>query len=148
MFRFKRDIYRTQGELYLTRYYLFRTKWFGVYIHKLHVSDFPVPHDHPWDFITCPLKVGYVEYDEKGNGTRRLPFRFAFRKATRFHWLEKVDARPVWTLFIRFKRIRDWGFLVGDNREESGVLWIPEKKYLAEQASWDDYDDGKNHGGL
>jgi hypothetical protein len=122
MFRFKREIYRRPGELYLTRYYLFRTNWLGVYIHKLHVSDYPVPHDHPWDFISCPLKTGYIEYDEHGKGVLRKPFRPAFRPAKRFHWLEKLDNRPTWSLFIRFKRIRDWGFLTNSD-------WISEKDY-------------------
>ena len=87
MFRFSRKIYRRPTELYLHRFYLVRTPWFGVYIHKILLSDYPVPHDHPWDFITCPLTIGYIEHDEHGNSTLKKPFRFAYRKAERFHWI-------------------------------------------------------------
>ena len=126
MFKFRKRIYRRPGELYLTRYYLIDTPWLGVYIHKLYQSDLPVPHDHPWDFITCPLRIGYVEYDEEGRDRLRLPFRILHRKAESFHWLEKLDNRPAWTLFIRFKRRREWGFLV----KERGVeTWISAKDY-------------------
>lgn len=122
MFHFKRKIYRNPGEIYLTRYYLFRTPWFGMYIHKFYVSDYPVPHDHPWNFITCPLTIGYHENDEKGNVVLRKPFRFAYRKAENFHWIKKIDDRPVWTLFIRFRKRRDWGFLTKDG-------WVNEETY-------------------
>ena len=120
---FKREIYRKPDELYLTRYYLIRTPWLGVYIHKFHLSDYPVPHDHPWDFITCPLTVGYKEHDKDGKVTIRKPFRFAYRKAERFHWVEMFNGKPMWTLFIRFKLRRSWGFLTKDQG------WVSEKVY-------------------
>ena len=120
--RLDRKIYRRPGELYLHRFYGIRIPWFGAYIHKVCLSDYPVPHDHPWDFITCPLTIGYIEHDEHGNSILRKPFRFAYRKAERFHWIEKIDDRPVWTLFIRFRKRRDWGFLTKDG-------WVHEKIY-------------------
>jgi hypothetical protein len=53
--------------VYLRRFYLFRSKWFGlnfgdVYLHHIVRSDDdPDPHDHPWGFLGFILKGGYLD---------------------------------------------------------------------------------------
>jgi len=109
----KIDIYRRPGELYLTRYVLFRTPWVSAYIHCFHVSDYPTPHDHPANFLSFPLTKGYWEHLPDGIVVDRKPFRPKFRTAEEFHWvqLKPGTAGKVWTFFMFFRRRREWGFL-------------------------------------
>jgi len=121
--RFKRNIYRKPGELYLTRYYIFTSKWVNIAIHKFHISDYAVHHDHPFNFIAIPLKAGYLEHLPDGMVLDRRPFQPKFRTANEFHWVQLDPERgPVWTLFIYFRRRKDWGFLTGDG-------WVDHRTY-------------------
>lgn len=50
---------------YLSRWFLLRTKWLYVFIHKFHRSDEDrALHDHPWNYISIILKHGYWEHSE------------------------------------------------------------------------------------
>jgi hypothetical protein len=121
--RFKREIYRKPGELYLTRYYIFTSKWLSIVVHKFHMSDYPVPHCHPWNFIAMPLRAGYLEHLPDGTVLNRAPWCPKFRTANEFHWIQLDSARGnCWTLFIYFRRRRDWGFLTKDG-------WVPHVEY-------------------
>lgn len=127
LYGFKRDIYRSKGELYLTRYFIFESSWFSVYIHKFHISDYPVHHDHPWSFISFPLKVGYIEHLVDKTSILRKPFVPKFRTAEEFHWVEKIPDSPApWTLFITFRRRRNWGFMTKDRG------WVDHESYIKE----------------
>lgn len=108
---------------YLTRWELFECRWFAIYLHRFERSDDRSSlHDHPWNFITIPLKYGYndCQYnggrDEFGQPTflRTLikPFTIHYRKATHVHFVELLGKpeKKAWTLVIRFKYIRYWGF--------------------------------------
>jgi hypothetical protein len=117
----KRDIYRKPEELYLTRYVIFRCKWFGMYVHKFWISDYDVPHDHPWNFISIPLTVGYREHLPDGTSIWRKRFSPKFRTAGEFHWVELEDG-PTWTFFMHFSKKREWGFLTEDG-------WIDNDSY-------------------
>ena len=107
----KKEIYRRPDELYLTRYYVMKTKWFAIYIHKFHVSDFNIHHDHPFNFVAIPLIGGYREHFMDGTSVWRGAFSPKFRTAQEFHWVE-LEKGPAWTLFIRGRKFREWGFLV------------------------------------
>ncbi len=109
----KRDIYRGADELYITRYVLFRCESFGIYIHKIWISDYDVPHDHPWDFFAFPLTAGYLEHLANGISVWRSIFNLKFRKAEDIHWIE-LENGPAWTFFVHFKKRREWGFLTDD----------------------------------
>lgn len=124
----KRDIYRGPGELYLTRYVIFRCKWFGAYIHKFWMSDYAIPHCHPWNFISLPLTTGYREHLPDGTSVWRGAFSPKFRTAGEFHWVE-LEKGPAWTFFMHFRKRRKWGFLTEDG-------WIPSDMY-------DDYMESK-----
>lgn len=83
------------------------------------------PHDHPWDARTIILKGWYVEQTE--DGVRRLRWEGDTR-AIRFgeyHHIEKVSPRGTFTLFITWKYIGTWGFLVDGKK-------VPWKQYLAD----------------
>lgn len=98
----------------LTRYFLLRTPVVALYLHHLHASDEDrALHDHPWSFITCLLSSGYWEWiPESANCDRRVwrrRFSILWRQAEWQHRLEL--ARPCWTLVLRFRRRREWGFI-------------------------------------
>ena len=138
----KKLIYdRVDGELYLTRYYLFlkeRTKFpFNVFLHKFHKSDDIVLHDHPWPFFTLILKGGYWEWRPQFNSQGQKvgeiakwcgPGSFRWARANQYHRVELDPDVTCWTLFCPGPKQRDWGFLV-QNR------WIQWEQYLANRAS-------------
>lgn len=93
----------------LTRYYLLETRWFCVYLHHLHASDEDrALHDHPWAFLTFLVSGGYFEHTPTGRFWRRR-FSLLARPAAWQHRLELV--RPTWTLILRSRRLREWGFI-------------------------------------
>lgn len=112
---------------YLTRWELLSNKYFAIYLHRFERSDDRSSlHDHPWNFITIPLKYGYNDCTYNGgldklghpDFNRKLmkPFHIYFRRATHVHFVELLQdmflpvERKAWTLVIRFKYIRYWGF--------------------------------------
>ncbi len=144
-----RNIVNCDRDIYLRRWYLVRTPWFAIFLHKFERSDEDrALHDHPWPFIVIPIWRGYIEHssrividDEFGIPTQaREPqtnrvypiLGTRFRPATYRHRVELFmeytntqspwDAEgvmtpeptgrelPSWSLFIRFKSCRDWGF--------------------------------------
>ncbi len=121
----KVEYHRRPGELYLTRYVGFRCKWFGLYIHKFHVSDYPVPHDHPWVFLTLPLRGGYWEHFPDGTYKWRGVGIPAFRTAREFHWIDIPAGTNVWTFFMHGPKQREWGFMTDKG-------WINADQYQPE----------------
>ena len=133
----KRLVYdRIDGELYLTRYYLFlkeRTKCpFNIFLHRFHKSDDEVFHDHPWSYATLILKGGYWEHTPVFNteGKQiaetcawRMPGHFRFSPAHSFHRIELDPEVDCWTLFCPGPQKRDWGFMVRGQ-------WIQWQQYL------------------
>lgn len=103
-------------EKYLNRGYIFRSKWFGLFLHQFWTSDPDHPHDHPWPNFTFVLKGGYHEFSVDGTSKWRGPGFMKFRQAQLFH---RISIGPhtggsSWTLFARFKRVRPWGFITPD----------------------------------
>ena len=98
---------RDRGPL-LTRYFLVKTRLFGLYLHRLHASDEDrALHDHPWSFVTVLLSSGYYEHTPDGRFWMRR-FSVLYRPAEWRHRLELVG--PVWTLVFRWRDRREWGF--------------------------------------
>ena len=133
----KRLVYdRVDGELYLTRYYVFlkeRAKFpFNIFLHHFHKSDEEVLHDHPWSYFTIILRGGYWEWVPQFNaqGQRtgeiakwRAPGHFRWCSARSFHRIELDPAVDCWTLFMPGVKQREWGFL-------SKGRWIQWQEYL------------------
>lgn len=109
----------------LTRYFLFRSKRLAIFIHHLHASDEDrALHDHPWAFLTFLLSSGYWEHVDNWREIKqkswlpqfqRIAGRFWRRRFSILYrpakWRHRLELeRPVWTLVIRFRRERDWGF--------------------------------------
>jgi len=115
-------IIKNEGETYLTRWWLIpRNRFFNIYLHKISVSDEPTFHDHPWNFFSFVLQGEIFEHFIRGGRLCREN-HFYFRRKDKFHFLEMVDQKPVWTLLITGRLTQKWGFL-----SEHG--WIPFDKY-------------------
>jgi hypothetical protein len=111
-------VYRDHGTYnkpYLKRFYLFRTKWLGIFIHQFFDSDEMIGlHDHPWPNISWVRRCGYIEHLPDGSAKWRSPGFFCFRMPEQFHRIELLRGTEgkVWTIFIRFRRCRRWGFMI------------------------------------
>ena len=132
---------------YLKRWHLLKTKWFSIYLHHMPDGDPGAhAHDHPADNLSIVLRGGYVETRiwainphpvqvDRGNGgittetivdafhaTKNFVTGVQFRRAEEIHHIH--DVRPnTWTLWIKFKDRRDWGF------------WLPNGYFVP----WRDY---------
>ena len=119
------------GDPYLIRYYLIRESDLGVYLHQFFDSDRDTwLHDHPWNSGNILLKNGYYEelFDSNMNRYREWRNRgyFGSRNATTFHRIIIPNhyKGKVWTLFWRGPKLKDWGFLVDDEK------WVQHDEYL------------------
>ncbi len=118
-------------DIYLIRYFLFRTKYLSCYIHRFLRSDIDDPHDHPFHFLGYVVSGGYREvlFDKyQGTATKQLYLvdREEARMVGKWGWrnanktihkvlvdkdrtfAEKKNA-PL-TFILRGPYIRDWYF--------------------------------------
>lgn len=115
-------ITRPDSGPYLTRWTMvgkrFTGDGFAVFLHRFHRSDNEVPHCHPWPFVSVILAGGYwedVPADPKvpGGPLRRrwyAPGRVLKRSAKWVHRVVLPPGREAWTLVIRGRKERSWGF--------------------------------------
>lgn len=123
----------------MIRYFLLRTPWFNIYLHKFLRSDERTMHDHPWWFWSLVLCGWYIEHTppmifeylyagkrerciEQGKAIRRYVGSLVYRPAKWAHRVElpvsfslaseehKAEYMPVWSLVLVGKKSRDWGF--------------------------------------
>lgn len=130
--------------LYMRRYFLFRSKWFGlnlgdIYLHQIVRSDSdPAPHDHPFNFVSFLLRGRYEEVRYSTiPGTRwsapcislRPTVRtfkagsILHRKRSDVHQIGMFPRETAWTLVFTSRSTGNWNFWT----EEGPVPW---KKYL------------------
>lgn len=43
------------------RRWIFSCPWFTIRLHHILDSDYGLPHNHPWNFVSLVLKGGYTE---------------------------------------------------------------------------------------
>lgn len=100
---------------YLDRYTIIRSRPFAVYLHHFVDRDQDTEmHDHPWHAVSWVMTGWYMErYLQADLKTCERKVRFFNRiQPNRFHMI--TEAKPgTWTLFIRFKKTKRWGF-IGD----------------------------------
>ena len=105
----------------MIRYFILRTPLLGIYIHRFLRSDNDRHvHDHPWSFWTLLFHRGYWEHLPDGSRVWRRRWSLLFRPAEWQHWVEISE--PVWTLVVRLRKKRDWGFI-------TQVGWIDHGTY-------------------
>jgi hypothetical protein len=109
LFPYRTFHHRTDGD-YLTRYTLFKTRWFNVYLHQFHRGDAdPELHDHPWHFASLILAGGYFEQMHYGTFWRR-PGQLLLRPARTAHRVILRAGHPAWSLVVTSRKVREWGF--------------------------------------
>ena len=133
----KRELFRRgvdgQPSLYMERFYLVKSKYFELMLHRFHMSDAVDVHDHPWTSFGCILKNGYIEHlGDNEKSVRRVAGNISYRNSKIFHRVElaKGTEGNVWTIFGTFKRVSDWGFLVDKT-------WVPFEKYFKSNGTLD-----------
>lgn len=101
-------IRNAQNDPYMTRYKIFRCRWFKVFLHHILRSDEDFElHDHPWSFVSIVLWKGYIEVLPKL--TRRVRAGSIVRhRAEDAHRL--ILDTPAWTLVFVTGKKRLWGF--------------------------------------
>lgn len=126
---------RVNNEPYLERYYVFlkdrKSFPFNIFIHKFLKSDPDDLHDHPWSYFTLILSGGYYEWIPGVNCEIRKwrgPGHFRVCGATSLHRIELKPGVTCWTVFMPFKKVREWGFI------SSGV-WVQWEEYLNRRLS-------------
>ena len=107
-----------QQVLYLRRFFLWRCRWFNIFLHYIPQPDTDRdPHDHPWSFVSILLRGGYEEEIYSLRTSHVASFRrapsIARRKAGCVHQIRAVLANT-WTLVITGPYRRHWGFLTHD----------------------------------
>lgn len=130
----RRDIGdRNTGDVYMRRWRLVSTPWFGVFVHHILRPDWTLdPHDHPWGFWSWRFLGTYTEhvYSYDATGARPLQHhrhytgrRVSWRPYGTIHRVHALS-RPegVWSLVVRGRRHPSWGFVT-----QSG--WVHEADY-------------------
>lgn len=129
-------------QVYLKRWRIIESPWFGVKVHHILLSDNPVTrglHDHPWSFLSIRLRGNYTELRQGPNfenqlsrglrGSdvcldagiyRRHTHRFLnVVRSTDLHAVRLRNGYPCWTLVLNGRRCREWGFRF------PGGEWMP-----------------------
>ena len=104
------------GLPYMHRFYILNTSNFGIYLHKI-VREDPDPrlHSHPWKWaIVIILLGGYGEQRPVEDVSKCVIYRrpgSCYRLSSEtMHRIESVTEGGSWSLFIRGRRIAEWGF--------------------------------------
>lgn len=134
---------RETDEPYIERYYLFLTDRdekfpFNVFIHHILKSDTDELHDHPWGYFTLILSGGYYEHlelEDTETNNKKIVRQWrgpGFYQKVSSSWVHRLELDKTkgetWTLFIPFKKEKDWGFYTKDG-------FVDNETYLANKKS-------------
>jgi hypothetical protein len=86
----------------LDRYYLFKCKGFGIFIHHIHHDEPDSFHNHPWTGLSLILGC----YREETFKTRRVKWFFNLVGKTPHR--VTLPCGPVWTIFFHLPRNNQW----------------------------------------
>ena len=106
-----KEIRTKEGVLQFRRWRLFSCPWFGIFIHKIYISDNDIhPHNHPWNFLSIVLDG---LYEETSKNNKLLPLRkfgSIYTLNTR-EYHRMYISEPSTVLIITGKRKTDsWGY--------------------------------------
>lgn len=123
-----------EGHPYLRRWFLIpHNRVANVYLHRFTSSDDPVPHCHPWSFLSIVLAGRYDEVTDHFT-RRRGVGSIAYRPATWRHSVQLITdgnaERPCWTLVITGRWVRNWGF------------WCPRQDGTRRFVPWQEFGAG------
>ena len=110
-------------QIYLKRFFILKTRWLGIYVHKIYRPDYTrCIHNHPWSFFTFILKGGYREFIN-GEEHVRSPGYLGWRPHVASHRITELLDGPAWTLIVRFRDYKEWGFWTTEG-------YIPWREYI------------------
>lgn len=117
----------------MERWHLFHRWGIQIALHHWHRSDSDrALHDHTAGNVSVLLTGPYREWFshswEKPRWKLRLPFIPYYRRATTAHRVE-LHKGKVWSLWIRFRPWRDWGF----HCQKGWVHW---RDYIAQREGY------------
>ncbi len=130
------DIGGSENPYLRRRYILPKNNLFSIYLHQMLRDDDVALHDHPGANISIILRGGYVEHLFAWNPVpgaplppvitkRRRPGQIICRRARMAHRLTlPAEDASVWTIFIFFRKWRDWGFWCGPT-----ARWVPRQEF-------------------
>jgi len=117
---FRSQTIQFDGDPYLTRYYIFSNRFFGLYLHEFHRADNDRDlHNHPWLFAASFVLIGhYIEQKLTRSLEHRRIGKFNFISGGCFHRIAKISPN-LHTLFLRGpqKAGNKWGFLRAKDSE-------------------------------
>lgn len=119
-------------DVYLTRYFLLKTRRLGVYVHNIQRPDYArCEHDHPWPFLTVILRGGYTE-ELAGQRFVRRPGYIGWRGRNFEHRITELPKGNAWTLVIRGPDHFSWNFrtAMGKVSWQTYVMWDGVKRVL------------------
>ena len=96
---------------YLERFTILQLGKLHIRVHKLlSTDDTDYYHNHPFSYVSVPLRGSYVERYPDGTSKKVSLFNIAFRSHNTFHSIESMDG-PVTTLFFTWRNNSGkWGF--------------------------------------
>ncbi len=99
---------------YLIRYFVFRSKRFGIFLHNFKRSDEDRElHCHPWNGMSLILAGSYQEERLAADGSVETkivrPGSLNFLKPDTFHRVD-LQTPEVWSLFFVGTKQQTWGF--------------------------------------
>lgn len=129
---------RDDNIIYLTRWWLVKTPWGGIIVHKMEGPDArPTLHDHPFSFVSIVLRGGYYERRLDPMTMRIVENRHVRRvnvmRRDDAHSIVHITRAPTWTLVFAGRHRRTWGFYTAySNRPYNDVddgsivemLWV------------------------
>lgn len=113
------------GDLYLQRLWLIKTRWFAIALHWFHQPDKARDlHDHPWSFLSIVLRGHYRETlpgDHKG----RIVSRWNYKPhgPAGAHSVTYITPGLL-TLVIRGPKRQRWGFYTEDGFVDSEEYFL------------------------
>lgn len=148
-------IYDPQGQLYMERQWILKSRWWlplSARFHRIVKDDPNHLHDHPWFCISIVMEGGYWEVMPAKPGDKGTLMNFAsepvkivhrpagsivFRSRSSRHRLIKGFA-PAKTIFIMGPKMQKWSFYVNSSEK---IYW---RDYLSDftTKSSDDLDLG------
>lgn len=102
------------------------SRWGDVSLWDLDRMTEPIPpRTTTTDLVTGVLQVNPVDLDKVVGLRRRVrPFLGTrFRRGTYRHRVELIEGRCSWSIFIRFRKFRDWGFWPKDGFILNSTWW-------------------------
>lgn len=110
-----------RGNPQTERWHLLKWRGWQIALHKWHRSDDDrALHDHVGHNVSILLNGCYREvlshaWQPLGHPAHRrpqlrLPFVPYFRRADAPHRVELLGNRPIWSLWVRWPPVREWGF--------------------------------------